>query len=949
MNSKSSIMPAAYAVALATIPGVLALTPTARWGHQAVYVKSKQSMYIVGGEVPTSGSQITNDVLVLSLNSSSASFSTASSDGLPPHAFASMVLNPSGSSLVVTGGITSSCSSDATTHTLNLDNNDGWVSTTPNKFLRRRGAGAAYVTDSSGNSDILVIGGIADKYVCSSSTNSYPASDVLSLPLSSSSLISSRSLPTSLTGSSLAVSDFALTTGTDGKIYLTGGQTSSGEFVDMTTVGVWDSSNGWNSQVTSGDIPSGRVGASLVAHPNLDILVLHGGSTDSSSGTSSNLLSFLNTTTWTWSTPSNLQPPTSSATSYHTSVMTDQGVMITAFGLSSKGSPRSDIYYLDLRDPTGSNWSWKNQWNSNMLEPYTSTSTGSTGNNVTTAKDKSTNDNNGGSSSKKIASITVPVIIIALILSPLIVYLIRRRMRLIKKRRMARHFSFSSQEDEGAFGFGNATKGIFSRITNKKRTQANNQYPFINGKDGNEVQGNFFTNRLSRMVSRISNNSFGSNDENEDAIPYVPPREMVAVTNSRSVTFGNNSNNGNYTDKENNSNNRQMNWEEIDFGLGKLDESKQQTGSPFNDDVNHTLSVNNNSVSPFGDHAVIATSTFDFPIAAPQTTNNNGLENQGYTSEMLYSDNGILPPSVGRLGSSNIATHQEPLIPSLFVQPATVPSTPNGNNGNLSVNYPAMIPSTSSAIGGSKPNDNNKIDQSWDNLAKELETKPAFRSISPTAQLKSHSHSHAHGQGQSSRGSVNVGEIYGGIVRSESPRPISPVPSIPPLDFQNQSQSQYPRRPTSSMSYQSNRSSSSISEVGTIRLVHSPSQRRPEFLPFQPLKQGQQQQQHQQQGMRSISQPVNRQLINSVITPMQRRGSSNSDQSPLSSGQTTPTPRNISLSYTQGMRRSSGPSNIANTDMAGNNGSPIDFERRSSMLRVVNLTNEESQNSDKAI
>lgn len=41
--------------------------PVGRWGHQAVYVPTQQAMYIVGGQVATSGSQITNDVLVLSV------------------------------------------------------------------------------------------------------------------------------------------------------------------------------------------------------------------------------------------------------------------------------------------------------------------------------------------------------------------------------------------------------------------------------------------------------------------------------------------------------------------------------------------------------------------------------------------------------------------------------------------------------------------------------------------------------------------------------------------------------------------------------------------------------------------------------------------------------------------------------------------------------------------
>lgn len=47
------------------LPTANALTPTARWGHRAVYVESQQAMYVVGGEVSGNGAQITNEVLVL--------------------------------------------------------------------------------------------------------------------------------------------------------------------------------------------------------------------------------------------------------------------------------------------------------------------------------------------------------------------------------------------------------------------------------------------------------------------------------------------------------------------------------------------------------------------------------------------------------------------------------------------------------------------------------------------------------------------------------------------------------------------------------------------------------------------------------------------------------------------------------------------------------------------
>ena len=130
----------------------------------------------------------------------------------------------------------------------------------------------------------MLVGGIADTLSCgerqgksrakrpAASASTYSASDYLSLPMTSSSLISSQSIPSSLTGSSLALADSAVAQTSSGNVYLGGGQTSSGALVDFSTIGVWTKANGWASQTTSGDVPSGRIGATLVAHPSLDML-----------------------------------------------------------------------------------------------------------------------------------------------------------------------------------------------------------------------------------------------------------------------------------------------------------------------------------------------------------------------------------------------------------------------------------------------------------------------------------------------------------------------------------------------------------------------------------------------------------------------------------------------------------------------------------------------------
>lgn len=161
------------------LPLVWASTPTGRWGHQAVYVPSQQAMYIIGGQVVSSGAEVTNDVLVLpvshpcasssswQLNETGPSFSAGPNTGLPPHAFAAATLSEGGKSLMVLGGMTSSCSSDALAHSLDLTSGAGeWTHANPTSFVRRRGAEAAWIDDGSADGVVTVVGGVADTYSC---------------------------------------------------------------------------------------------------------------------------------------------------------------------------------------------------------------------------------------------------------------------------------------------------------------------------------------------------------------------------------------------------------------------------------------------------------------------------------------------------------------------------------------------------------------------------------------------------------------------------------------------------------------------------------------------------------------------------------------------------------------------------------------------------------------
>ncbi|TXT12817.1 hypothetical protein VHUM_01218 [Vanrija humicola] len=607
---------------LSSLPSVQA-TAAGRWGHQAVFVPSQNSIYVVGGEVSGSGTQITNDVLVLPLNSSSPSWNLGPNNGLPAHAFASMALSRDGSNLVVTGGITSSCANDATTHTLSLGASS-WTSASPSTFIRRRGTGAFSVDDGSAQGEVVVVGGIVDNTVCSSSTAAYTASDVLKVPMSSAAPVSSQKLPAGLTGSSLAVSDFALAQ-TNTTMYLAGGRAADGSLVALDTIGVWTASGGWSSQKVSGTIPVGRVGASLVAHPKQPLLVLYGGSEANINGKSfapSTMLAVLDTKSWQWSQPSAIQASASNAVSYHSSVMTPQGVMVTAFGLGPQGTPVTGTSFLDMRDSSANNWKWESSWSDNMLQPIAHKS-----------------------NKKTVTAAVVPTVILLAILIPIIVFFSRRYIRNNRKRRHANHFSFEAQEDNGDFSRPVASRDV---------------YPFSSY---NEKDEGFLSNVKSK------GRPHGIGDD------------------------------GTITERE-----EKGNWEEVDFGLGRVDEERRE--ATYTD-----LPQRRKTPRASGEH-VVGSIPFPMPIASTYS----------YADDLQNAPTGQL-----------IDIDSSPRVGS-----------PKGDGQVLLMSPTMEEPESTLAAAGADAAD-------WNMLEKSLTDKPAFRSISPTATLRSHE--------------------------------VSAAPSIPPLDF----------------------------------------------------------------------------------------------------------------------------------------------------------------------
>ncbi|KAL1406571.1 hypothetical protein Q8F55_008277 [Vanrija albida] len=663
---------------LSSLPSVQA-TAAGRWGHRAVYVPSKNSIYVVGGEVAGTGTQITNDVLILPLNSSSPSWSLGPNTGLPAHAFASMALSRDGTNLVVAGGITSSCANDATTHTLSLGASS-WTSASPKSFIRRRGTGAFSVDDGSAQGEVVVVGGMVDNTVCSTSTSAYTATDVLKVPMSSSAPVSSQGLPSGLTGSSLAVSDFALAQ-TNTTVYLAGGRAADGSFVGLDTIGVWTANGGWASQKVSGSIPSGRVGASLVAHPNQPLLVLYGGSEANLNGKSfapSTMLAVLDTKSWKWSQPSSIQASAGNAVSYHSSVMTPQGVMVTAFGLGPQGTPVTGSNFLDMRDSSVDNWKWEASWSNEMLEP---------------AKVSHK------SSKKTVTAAVVPTVILLVILIPLVVYFTRRYIRNNRKRRHANHFSFEAQEDNGDFSRPVASRDV---------------YPFGAYNDKDE---GFLSNVKSRVTGLFRRNSASSGRPHgigDDGT--ITEREMSPINPDQL--------------------NEKGNWEEVDFGLGRIDEERREatyTDLPQRRKTPRASLPQRNSFSSEGEH--IGTVPFPMPIASTYS----------YADDLQNAPTGQL-----------IDIDHSPRVGS-----------PKGDGQVLLMSPTLEEPESSTlAAAGADAAD-------WNMLEKSLTDKPAFRSISPTATLRSHAH-------QSPFDDSHAVPVSPVLSHSSE---ASTAPSIPPLDF----------------------------------------------------------------------------------------------------------------------------------------------------------------------
>ncbi|KAJ9108270.1 hypothetical protein QFC19_002518 [Naganishia cerealis] len=698
-------------LALSSASLTQAINVESRWGQKAAYVPSQQSIYFIGGEVSSwNGSitapgvpSITNEILVLNLTTDNPSFSTGISTDLPPTAFHTVTYAEKTHQLVSVGGLTSHCSGDTIAHTFDLDGANSWRSIGVQNLARRRGMGSGY---SVKDEQVLVVGGLADEYVCSSSTYSYPAYDLIPVPMSSATSVQTSALSYAALNSNpqLGVIDFSLTRLSNDSFVLAGGADSSGSLVSFDNVGVWDAEGGWKVAQTSGQTPAPRVGHNMLAHPTLDLLVLHGGATNTAnlSSTASTTLAFLNLTTMTWTQPANLQPPTSFARAWHSSIMVDSGVLVTAFGLSAVGTPRNDIVYLDMRNDDVSKWTWKAVWSASMLN---ATIPSSSGNILPTSG--SSNNGSPGHDGKTLKSILIPVLIVIALGIPLAVWLLRRHVRNVRHRRMAQHFEMDPEEDHrngsilATSALGQFLASKFKSADSARRPSLPKPFGGVRINEKGEVVNNndsMVVSHLKGIFKRFSYSSFKSFDTMESTAQDKEMSEIRAGV--AAITTGNN---GQMTEKAHQ-------WEEIDFGLGKVDESRRNSAIPVR-----------NSAS------------FDEPRQSDNETRSISLPEVKF--EGPFGDE-------FQVQESNVPANDARLLPpALVILPPSEPATPsidsNGNSADfVFTGVPAFVESPIDTLDSPMKLEReavvNVMKDEWESLADSLVAHPIFGSSTPT-------------------------------------------------------------------------------------------------------------------------------------------------------------------------------------------------------------------------
>ncbi|RHZ83929.1 hypothetical protein Glove_86g142 [Diversispora epigaea] len=324
-----------------------------RYGHGAILINKK--MYIYGGrKVNSTGdpyemvnTNLINEFIILDV---SKSFKT---DNPPwvvnnnnvnnPYLFNYGITSNGDDLMILFGGISSNPDSSIlwychTNSTLELQ-----PSTVNNEEIPSRTLFGGMTSDIN---NTYIIGG-ADPL-----TPSSPSQGIITIGLSS---IESDIAISSFIRANVASYDHTATL-LDGKVYIIGGVHNDVEYVDMSSIGVYNTKDStWITWRANGDIPDGRRAHRAIGYDN--IIIIHGGfGIEDNVNVDRNDLFKLDVSSLTWG-KLDIAGQDPGARYSHTFTLVGNHIIGT-YGLSTTNASLSNIFILDLNT-----LSWSNEYN----------------------------------------------------------------------------------------------------------------------------------------------------------------------------------------------------------------------------------------------------------------------------------------------------------------------------------------------------------------------------------------------------------------------------------------------------------------------------------------------------------------------------------------------------------------------------------------------------------